>query len=73
MIEAKATEKKIDLCADGFADVHEAAQFLSMSRSSIYKLMESGDLKFGKIGKARRIARRSLREFAERCIVSGAP
>ena len=63
------TAKMPDLTVDGFADVHQAAEFLSMSRSSIYKLMESGDLKFAKFGKARRIPWRALREYGERCLV----
>jgi excisionase family DNA binding protein len=65
-----APPKKPDLTAEGFADVHEAAEFLSMSRSSVYKLMESGDLEYAKFGKARRIPRRGLREYAARCLVS---
>jgi excisionase family DNA binding protein len=55
MTDAETTAKKPSLAADGFADVHEAAEYLSMSRSSVYKLMESGDLKYAKFGKARRI------------------
>jgi excisionase family DNA binding protein len=61
--------KNPDLTTDGFADVQEAAEFLSMSRSSIYKLMEAGHLKYAKFGKARRIPWRALREYAERCLV----
>ena len=54
--------------ADGFADVHQAAAFLSLSRASIYKLMECGDLLYAKFGKSRRIPWRALREYAERCL-----
>jgi excisionase family DNA binding protein len=61
-------DKKPDLTADGFADVHKAAEYLSMSRSSIYKLMDSGDLTFAKFGKSRRIPWRALRQYAERCM-----
>jgi excisionase family DNA binding protein len=63
-----ASAKKPDVTADGFADVHEAAAFLSMSRASIYKLMECGDLLYAKFGKSRRIPWRALREYAERCL-----
>jgi excisionase family DNA binding protein len=63
------TAKKADLTADGFADVQQAAEFLGLKRSSIYKLMESGDLKYAKFGKARRIPWRALREYGERCLV----
>jgi excisionase family DNA binding protein len=68
MTPAPAT-KQPDLTADGFADVHEAAEFLSMSRSSVYKLMESEDLKYAKFGKARRIPWLALREYGARCLV----
>ena len=61
--------KKPDLTTDGFADVQEAAAFLSMSRSSIYKLMECGDLPYAKFGRARRVPWRALREYAQRCLV----
>jgi excisionase family DNA binding protein len=58
-----------DLTADGFADIPEAAAYLSMSRSSVYKLMESKILAYAKFGKARRIPWRALREYAERSLV----
>jgi excisionase family DNA binding protein len=64
-----ASARKLELTADGFADVWEAAEYLSMSRSSIYKLMESGELQYAKFGKARRIPWRALREYAERCMI----
>jgi len=60
--------KKTDLTEDGFADVQEAAEFLSMSRSSVYKLMESGELRYAKFGKARRIPWKALHLFAERSL-----
>lgn len=69
MTSAAPTTKKPDLTSEGFADVHEAAEYLCMSRSSIYKLMDSGELRYAKFGKSRRIPWRALREFAERCLV----
>jgi excisionase family DNA binding protein len=60
---------KPELTADGFADLHEAAAFLSVSRSSIYKLMDASELPYAKFGKARRIPWRALREYAARCLV----
>jgi excisionase family DNA binding protein len=69
MTDLDANNKNSDLTAEGFADVHEAAAYLSMSRSSVYKLMDSGDLQYAKFGKARRIPWRALREFAQRCLV----
>ena len=40
---------------DGLAKVQDACQFLSISRASVYGLMEKGELPFIKIGKSRRI------------------
>jgi excisionase family DNA binding protein len=69
MTTATAATKKPDLTAEGFADVQEAAAYLSVSRSLIYKLMETGDLNFAKFGKSRRIPWLALRQYAERCLV----
>lgn len=48
------------LVADGLITVAEAAQFLALSRSSLYVLMESGQVAYVKIGRARRIPRASV-------------
>jgi excisionase family DNA binding protein len=69
MTAAKKPDVASDVTTDGFADVNEAAQFLRVSRASIYKLMESGDLLYAKFGKSRRIPWRALREYGERCLV----
>jgi excisionase family DNA binding protein len=58
------------LVDDGFVDVGEAARFLGICRAKLYQLMESGELVYGKIGKARRIPRRALVEFAARVLVA---
>ncbi len=64
-----ATAEKPDLTAEGFADVAEAADFPSLARSSLYKLMDNGELPYAKFGKSRRIPWRALREYAARCMV----
>lgn len=46
--------------------VSEAAQRLSLSRSVVYMLMASGQLKSVKIGKARRVLDADIRDFLER-------
>jgi excisionase family DNA binding protein len=55
----------------GFATIDEAAAFLGLKRSSIYKLMELQDLAFAKFGKARRIPWKAIRAYAERCLIAG--
>jgi excisionase family DNA binding protein len=57
------------LADDGFVPVAGAEEFLGLSRAKIYQLMESGELPFAKFGKSRRIPRRALVGYAERCMV----
>lgn len=52
------------LLGDGLTDVKGAAEFLAVSRTTVYGLMETGQLRYVKIGKARRIPRRALVELA---------
>lgn len=49
-----------DLVAEGLLSVGEAARFLSLSRTTLYELMESGRLVYVKLGRARRIPRRAV-------------
>lgn len=58
-----------DITSDGFVSVAGAAQFLGISRAMAYKLMDAGELAFGKIGKCRRVPKRSLAEFARKSLV----
>jgi excisionase family DNA binding protein len=58
-----------ELKTDGFLSVDEAARFLRLSRSSVYKAMDAGELTYAKFGKSRRIPRRALRQFIERAMV----
>jgi excisionase family DNA binding protein len=49
-----------DLVADGLLTVAEATSFLSVSRSTLYGLMDQGRLAWVKIGRARRVPKRAL-------------
>lgn len=67
-----AREKtKIAVVEDGLETVEGAKNFLKISRTSVYGLMESGDLPYVKIGKRRRIPRRALLDLAQRGLVTG--
>lgn len=55
-----------DLVEDGMVTIEAAARFLSVGRSTIYVLLDRGDLPSLKIGKARRIPKRALLEYARR-------
>lgn len=46
--------------------VAEAAKLLSLSRSTLYQLMESGQLVYVRIGRARRIPRSALAEIMKK-------
>ena len=60
-----------DVVVEGLLSVAEAARFLSVSRSTLYELMESGQLYYVKIGRARRIPRRALLDLAARNLRGG--
>jgi excisionase family DNA binding protein len=55
---------------DGLATIRQAEEFLAVSRSTLYVLMDKGELPYAKIGKSRRIPWKALREFAQRCLVT---
>jgi excisionase family DNA binding protein len=55
--------------SDGFVDILEAAKRLSLSRSKVYSLMDTGELVYARFGRARRIPLRSLHEYAEKHLV----
>jgi len=58
------------LVEDGLDRVRDEAQFLGVSVSQMYVLMNRGELLFVKIGKSRRIPRRALVEFAKMHLIS---
>jgi excisionase family DNA binding protein len=58
------------LVADGMLTVDQAREFLALSRSTIYELMESGKLPYVKFGRSRRIPRRALIAAAAGALVA---
>jgi excisionase family DNA binding protein len=50
----------------GLANVKEAKEFLSLSRATVYGLMDAGKLRYVKIGKSRRIPWDALEELVEK-------
>ena len=59
------------LVEDGLLKVAEAAAFLSLSRATLYTLMDRGELPFVKIGRSRRIPKRAVVELAARGLRGG--
>ncbi len=62
--DSMTSRDRADLVADGLVTVQEAAQFLSISRSKLYELMDNGELTFVKLGRSRRVPRRALIDLA---------
>jgi excisionase family DNA binding protein len=56
--------------SEGFESIPRAAAFLGLSRSKLYALMDAGELAFAKFGKARRIPRQALLEYAAKSLVN---
>ncbi len=66
-----AASEQQALVADGLMTVSEAAAFLSLSRATLYTLMDHRELPFVKIGRSRRIPKRALVELAARALRGG--
>jgi excisionase family DNA binding protein len=63
------TDRTPDLMDDGFVTVAQAAEYLNLSRATVYALMDSGELAYAKFGRSRRIPRRALMDYAGRSLV----
>lgn len=53
-----------DLVADGLMTVLEASRFLSVSRATLYVMMDEGKLFHVKLGRSRRIPRKAVMNLA---------
>lgn len=58
------TQINNEILDDGLERVADAARFLGVSRSLVYKLLNAGVLPSAKIGNSRRIPIRAVRELA---------
>jgi excisionase family DNA binding protein len=67
--DGKQGQQRPTLVDSGFVDIRTAGQFLSLSRASVYKLMERGELLYAKFGRSCRIPHEALREYAARQLV----
>jgi excisionase family DNA binding protein len=65
------SDSRQTLVSDGLLTVPEACRFLSLSRTSLYDLMDSGKLAYSKIGRSRRIPKRALVELAAEGLKGG--
>ena len=58
------TQSHTELVADGLQRIKDAAEFLGVSRSLIYRLITEGVLPTVRIGRSRRIPIRAVHELA---------
>jgi len=58
------SEEPEDIVSEGLMTVAAASEFLSIGRSKLYDLMDSGELRYVKLGRSRRIPRRSVHQLA---------
>ena len=63
--------QSIELVADGLLTVNECAQFLHLSKSKLYEMMNAGVLCYVMLGRSRRIPRRAVNELAARELRGG--
>ncbi len=64
-------EPDLDVVEDGMFRIGEAERFLGLGRSTLYRLMDRGELPYAKIGRTRRIPRRAVVALAARSLVGG--
>lgn len=64
-------DERIDACSEGLLNVKEAMRFLGVSQAMLYQLMERGYLPYVKIGRARRVPRKVLVQFAAERLIPG--
>ena len=62
------TDRNLELVSDGLMRVAEAADFLRVSRSSVYELMAGGELPWARLGRSRRIPRRAVVALAAQLV-----
>ena len=59
---------EVELASEGLATIGEAADFLGLSKWSVYQLFKSGDLSYCYLARRRRVPWRALRDFAQKCV-----
>ncbi len=61
--------KSTGLCDDGLMDIKRACEFLSVSRSKLYRLMDSREIAWTQLGGQRRIPKRGAVAYSEKNLV----
>lgn len=66
-----AGEKSMALVEGGLLSVSEARDFTGLGRSTLYNMMDRGDLIYTKIGRRRLIPRNALIRLASESLIGG--
>ena len=64
-----STSTNVEMLADGLERISEAARFLGMSRSCVYRLINAGVLPSVRIGRNRRVPIKAVRDLASNNLV----
>lgn len=68
------TTERHNIISEGLERVSDAAQFLGISKSSVYKFIALGILPSVKLGNSRRVPIRAVRELAsDRLVINPRP
>ncbi len=59
-----------ELVEEGLLTIAEAEKFTGLKKSTLYKLMERGDIPYAKIGSARRIPKVGLAHYLQKCLIT---
>lgn len=51
---------------EGLLSVTQAAHYMGITRPTVYRLMEAGELPFTRVGRCRRIPKRSIINYLQR-------
>ena len=64
--------KADEILGEGLLTIIDAAEWLAISRSAVYQLLNTGEIAYVRIGADRRIPRRALVEYANARLVKRA-
>jgi excisionase family DNA binding protein len=62
------SEHEEELVSEGLADLPEVCRFLRLGRTKVYSLVTTGELPVVRLGRALRIPRRALLQYAARLL-----
>jgi excisionase family DNA binding protein len=68
--ETQLESAELRAVAEGFASLTEAGEYLCLSRATLYKIMDAGELAYARFGRSRRVPWAALKEYAAKAIVA---